>query len=110
MTGAIASVSLDNGKIHHFVCVKKDGSLGHLIAIVDHEGDNNYTWHMGTLTGQAHQQSQISIGSPNPNDASPKLDVIYQHPSGAVVIVSRDAVTGQWGERRCLSYNNRDTG
>jgi hypothetical protein len=96
MTGAIASVACANGKIHHFVCIKKDATLGHVIATFD--ADDNLTWSMGNLTGQAHPQSQIAVGSPNPDDASATIDVLYQHPSGAIVSQQRNAVDQQWGD------------
>jgi hypothetical protein len=53
---------------------------------------------MGNLTGQAHPQSQIAVGSPNPDDASATIDVLYQHPSGAIVSQQRNAVDQQWGD------------
>ena len=97
MTGAIASVACANGKIHHFVCVKKDCSLGHIIATFD--DNDNVTWSMGDLTGQAHPKSQIAIGCPNPIEDSPSLDLIYQNPSADLVTMGRDGHTQQWSNK-----------
>jgi hypothetical protein len=96
MTGAIAGVSCANGNIHHFVCVKEDGTLGHLTAVTDEAGE--IVWFNGNLSGRAHGQSRIAIGCPNPTDPSPQLDVLYQLPSGDVVRSTRNATTQQWGE------------
>lgn len=95
MPGAIAFVACANGKIHHFVCVKKDGSLGHIIASFNN--DDDVTWSLGDLTGQAHKQSQIAIACSNPTDeVSSELDVLYQNPSMAIVAMRRNKSTGQW--------------
>jgi hypothetical protein len=95
MTGAIAGVTCANGKIHHFVCVKKDGSLGHIIANFNKE-DHKLAWSKGDLSGQAHLRSHIAIGCPDTTATTPRLDVVYQDPSGVIVATSRDPNTDQW--------------
>ena len=97
MPGAIASVACANGRVHHLVCVKKDGNIGHIIAELD--TNNNVTWFKGDLTGIAHPLSQIAIGCPNPTDESPSLDVCYQAPSLAIVTKAKPAGSSSWTGR-----------
>ena len=97
MPGAIASVACANGKIHHFVCVKKDGTLGHVIATFDNE--DKLTWSMGDLAGQAHQLSQIVINCRDKTADPPSLDVLYQNSSFAVVAMERPAGASSWSNR-----------
>lgn len=94
MTGAIASVACANGRVQHFVCVKKDGTLGHLIGTYDK--DDNLTWSLGTLRGMAHQQSRIAIGCPNPTEDFAILDVVYQNIDNAIVSTVYREATGDW--------------
>jgi hypothetical protein len=109
MPGAIASVACANGKIHHLVCIKKDGNLGHIIAQLD--PNNNVTWFKGDLTGVAHPLSQIAIGCSNPTDESPSLDICYQAPSHAIVTKSKHAGASSWsgsGESFCIILDLAD--
>lgn len=94
MPGAIASVACANGKIHHFVCIKKDGNLGHVIGQFD--TNHNVTWFKGDLTGVAHKNSQIAIGCSNPTAESPSLDICYQAPSLAIVTKKKPVGSSSW--------------
>jgi hypothetical protein len=97
MTGAIAAVACANGRTQHLVCVKKDGTLGHIIGTYDH--DDNLTWSLGTLEGEAHPSSRIAIGCPNPREDFPILDVVYQHKNNAIMSAAYHATSGVWEER-----------
>jgi hypothetical protein len=97
MTGAIASVACNNGKLHHFVCIKKDGSLGHVIAFLDDE--DKVTWMKGNLAGQAHPQSQIAIGCPNPTEPMPELDVLFQRRDGGLEALGRGVTAQNWSHK-----------
>lgn len=105
MPGAIAAVACANGRIQHLVCVKNDGTLGHIIGTYDH--DDNLSWSLGTLKGLAHPSSRIAIGCPNPREDFPIIDVVYQNANNAIVSTVYRSATGDWEDSESNLFIDR---